>query len=37
MIIGVIVIGNESKDVPVDIERILEVSDLIFKVVVLLS
>jgi hypothetical protein len=36
VVIGFVVVGDEPEDVPVDIEDILEVSDLVFEVIVLL-
>lgn len=37
MIVGVVVVGDQPQDFPVDIEDVLEVGDLILEVVVLLA
>lgn len=37
MIVGVVVVGDQPEDFPVDIKDVLEVGDLVLKMVVLLS
>lgn len=37
MIVGIVVVGDQPEDFPVDIEDVLEIGDLILQVVVLLT